>query len=87
MYHQQELYNQLSKQHQSIIDIACQAANVDMISDYMSKNYQALEYFKENVQIKKFPSDVLSKLKIISDEVLLELIERANSLKKYMTLT
>ena len=76
-------YNQLSKQHQSIIDIACQAANVDMISDYMSKNYQALEYFKkENVQIKKFPSDVLSKLKIISDEVLLELSRKSELSKK-----
>ena len=77
-----DAYNQLSDQHKSIIDIACQAANVDMISDYISKNYQALEYFKqENVQIKQFPIEVLSKLKDISDEILLELSQK-NSLSK-----
>ena len=40
-----DAYNSLSDQHKSIIDIACKAANVDMISDYMAKNYQALEFF------------------------------------------
>ena len=77
-----DAYNQLSDQHKSIIDIACQAANVDMISDYISKNYQALEYFKqENIQIKQFPIEVLSKLNDISDEILLELSQK-NSLSK-----
>ena len=53
-----------------------------LISDYISKNYQALEYFKqENVQIKQFPIEVLSKLNDISDEILLELSQK-NSLSK-----
>ena len=45
-----------------------------MISDYMSKNYQALEFFKkEKVQIKQFPKEVLIKLKNISKDVLKDL--------------
>ncbi len=77
-----DAYNSLSSMHKSIIDIACQAANVDMISDYISKNYQALEFFKkEEIQIKQFPKEVLSKLNNISDEILYELSLK-NSLSK-----
>ena len=76
-------YDQLSDQHKTIIDLACKAANIDMISDYMSKNYQALEYFKkENVQIKQFPKEVLNKLNKISDEILLELSQKNKLSKK-----
>ena len=72
-----QAYNKLSDEHKSIIDIACKAANIDMISDYMSKNYQALEYFKqEQIKIKKFPKEVLTKLNKISNEVLIELSQK-----------
>ena len=78
-----DAYNSLSDQHKSIIDIACKAANVDMISDYMAKNYQAVEFFKkEKVEIKQFPAEVLSKLNKISDEILLELSQKNNLSKK-----
>lgn len=78
-----DAYSSLPDQHKSIIDIACKAANVDMISDYMAKNYQALEFFKkEKVQIKQFPAEVLSKLNKISDEILLELSQKNNLSKK-----
>ena len=78
-----DAYNSLSDQHKSIIDIACKAANVDMISDYMAKNYLALEFFKkEKVQIKQFPAEVLSKLNKISDEILLEVSQKNNLSKK-----
>ena len=78
-----DAYNSLSDQYKSIIDIACKAANVDMISDYMAKNYQALEFFKkEKVQIKQFPAEVLSKLNKISDEILLQLSQKNNLSKK-----
>lgn len=78
-----DAYNSLSDQHKSIIDIACKAANVDMISDYMAKNYQALEFFKkEKIRIKQFPAEVLSKLNKISDEILLELSQKNNLSKK-----
>ena len=78
-----DAYNKLSDQHKTIIDLACKAANIDMISDYMSKNYQALEYFKkENVQIKQFPKEVLVKLSKISDEILIELSQKNKLSKK-----
>ncbi len=78
-----EAYNQLSKQNRTIIDIACKAANIDMISDYMSKNYQALEFFKkENIIIKKFPREVLLKLNTISSDVLIELSQKNKIAKK-----
>tara|TARA_B100000683_G_scaffold31973_1_gene28095 strand:+ start:50 stop:1129 length:1080 start_codon:yes stop_codon:yes gene_type:complete len=78
-----DAYDQLSDQLKAIIDLACKAANIDMISDYMSKNYQALEYFKkENVQIKQFPKEVLIKLNKISDEILLELSQKNKLSKK-----
>ena len=78
-----DAYSSLPDQHKSIIDIACKAANVDMISDYMAKNYQALEFFKkEKVQIRQFPAEVLSKLNKISDEILLELSQKNNLSKK-----
>tara|TARA_Y100000768_G_scaffold337240_1_gene279300 strand:+ start:14118 stop:15200 length:1083 start_codon:yes stop_codon:yes gene_type:complete len=78
-----DAYSQLSSENRAIIDIACKAANIDMISDYMSKNYQALEFFKkENIKIKKFPKEVLHKLNNISDEVLLELSQKSKISKK-----
>ena len=49
----------------------------------MSKNYQALEYFKkENVEIKKFPNEVIEKLHKISDEVLIDLSQKNILAKK-----
>ncbi len=78
-----DAYSRLSQQQQAIVDIACKAANVDMISDYMSKNYQALEYFKkEKVKIKRFPNEVLAKLHTITKEILLELSQKNNLTKK-----
>jgi len=76
-------YNNLSRENKAIIDIACKAANIDMISDYMAKNYQALEFFqKENIKIKKFPKEVLHKLNNISNEVLIELSQKNEIAKK-----
>ena len=78
-----DAYSRLSEPQQAIIDIACKAANIDMISDYMSKNYQALEYFKkEKVKIKKFPNEVIEKLHKISDEVLIDLSQKNILAKK-----
>ena len=71
------------RNNNNIIDIAYKAANVDMISDYMSKNYQALEYFKkEKVKIKRFPNEVLAKLHTITEEIFLELSQKNNLTKK-----
>ena len=58
-------------------------SSVNFLSDYISKNYQALEYFKqEQVKIKKFPKGVLTKLNKISNEVLIELSQENQLSKK-----
>ena len=78
-----EAYGNLSEQQQTIIDVACKAANIDMISDYMAKNYKALEFFKnEKVQIKQFPREVLIKLNKISSDILFELSQKDDISKK-----
>jgi len=57
-----------------IIDISCKAINIDMLSDYTAKNNLALKFFEsENIEIIKFPEDVLNKLEIISNDILKEI--------------
>ena len=67
-------YYDLPEDLQLIIDIACKAINIDMLSDYTAKNNLALQFLKsKNIQILKFPDEVLLKLKIISKEILKEI--------------
>ncbi len=67
-------YYDLPEDLQLIIDIACKAINIDMLSDYTAKNNLALQFLKsKNIQILKFPDEVLFKLKNISKEILNEI--------------
>ena len=69
-------YNSLPEDLKLIIDTACKAINIDMLSDYTSKNNMALQFLKkENIEILKFPNDVLIKLKDISNTILKEISE------------
>jgi len=67
-------YNMLPKDLKLIIDIACKAVNIDMLSDYTAKNNMALQFLKsENIKILKFPDEVLARLKEISEVILSEI--------------
>ncbi len=67
-------YNELPADLRLIIDTACKAINIDMLSDYTAKNNMALQFLKsENIEILKFPDEVLEKLKKISDEILINI--------------
>ena len=67
-------YNGLPDDLKLVIDIACKAINLDMLSDYTAKNNLALQFLKsEDISILKFPNEVLTKLKVISDEILKEI--------------
>ena len=67
-------YNSLPDDLKLIIDTACKAVNLDMLSDYTAKNNLALQYLKsENINILKFPNEVLTKLRVISDKILKEI--------------
>ena len=65
-----------------IIDTSCKAVNVDMLSDYTAKNNLALQFLKsKNIDILKFPDEVLVKLKSISRDILEE-ISQTDSITK-----
>jgi TRAP-type mannitol/chloroaromatic compound transport system substrate-binding protein len=67
-------YNSLPGDLQLIVDVACKAANIDMLSDYTAKNNLALQFLKsKKIEILKFPDEVLSKLKNLSKEILAEI--------------
>ena len=63
---------------QLIVREACKAANMDMLSEFMAKNNQALESLvtKHDVQVKALPDDVLKTMHRLSNEVVQELIDR-----------
>jgi TRAP-type mannitol/chloroaromatic compound transport system substrate-binding protein len=67
-------YNSLPEDLQLIVDVACKAANIDMLSDYTAKNNLALQFLKsKKIEILKFPDEVLLKLKNLSKEILAEI--------------
>jgi TRAP-type mannitol/chloroaromatic compound transport system substrate-binding protein len=67
-------YNSLPEDLQLIVDVACKAANIDMLSDYTAKNNLALQFLEsKKIEILKFPDEVLLKLKNLSKEILAEI--------------
>jgi TRAP-type mannitol/chloroaromatic compound transport system substrate-binding protein len=74
-------WNSLSDDLKAIIENAAAAENVRLLSEMEQKNMAALQELlaREGVQVHKFPDDVLSKLKTLTDETLSE--EAANDPK------
>ncbi|HEB77130.1 MAG TPA: TRAP transporter substrate-binding protein [Methylothermaceae bacterium] len=70
-----QAFESLPKDLQHIVLGACQAANIDMLSEMTARNQQALETLvtKHGVQVKPLPDDVLRKLKGLADEVVAEI--------------
>lgn len=64
----------LPKDLQSIVMNAARVANQDMLSEYTAQNNQALDTLvnKHKVDLRRYPDDVLKKLKVLSDEVVAE---------------
>ena len=71
-------WERLPQDLQAIVRIACQAANLDMLSDYMARNAGALAQLEAegHVDIRAFPDSVLSGLRDITAEVVEELAAR-----------
>lgn len=74
----QSAYEDLPSDLQAIVRVACQAANLDMISEYNARNARSLTQLRNNpdVEILSFPPDVLNELKKLTHEVIEELIAR-----------
>ncbi len=71
----QDAWNSLPADLQAIVKVACQAAVMDMLSDFTYNNGVALKKLLEehNVELRRFPKDVLDHLGGISDELMREL--------------
>ncbi len=58
---------------QTVVEVACKAATLDMLSEFSSRNADALASLEEQgVDIRPFPDDVLAELKRITPGVLEE---------------
>ena len=59
----------------SIVMIACQAANLDMMSEFNARNANALSTLinQEGIDVRPFPEEVMARLKSITNEVINEL--------------
>ena len=70
-----DAWNSLPEDLQAIVRVACQATTLDMISEFMARNATSLAQLQSNedVELRKFPDDVLSGLKELSRTVIEEL--------------
>jgi len=82
-----EAWNSLPEDLQAIIRVACQATVVDMTSEFMARNATALEQLRseESVELRKFPDDVLARLKTITFEVIEEMAAEDELVAKVWT--
>lgn len=72
-----EAWDALPEDLQAIIEIASQAATLDMYSEFEARNGQALKALIEehNVELRQFPEDVLTELRELTAEVLEEIAD------------
>jgi TRAP-type mannitol/chloroaromatic compound transport system substrate-binding protein len=71
----QDAWNSLPEDLQAIVRLACQAAVMNMLSDFTYNNGVALKKLldEHNVELRRFPKDVLKYLGSISDELMREM--------------
>lgn len=64
-------FDELPRDLQDVVTVACQAANLDMLSEFTTRNGEALATLigEHNVELKRFPDDVLEALKETSEQV------------------
>ena len=70
-----DAWDSLPEDLQAIVRVACQATTLDMVSEFMARNATSLAQLQsdENVELRKFPDDVLAGLKALSRTVVDEL--------------
>lgn len=80
----QKAFDALPKDLQAIVDVAARASNQDMLDEYTARNNAALtELVKQhNVQVRKFPDDVLTELKNLSEAAVKEIADQDPATKK-----
>ncbi|MEQ5835589.1 TRAP transporter substrate-binding protein [Marinobacter sp. NFXS9] len=79
-----DAYNKLPKNLQVIIDVAAREMNADMLAEYTAQNNQALKELVEEkgVKLRRFPDDVLNRLREMSAETVKELADKDEMARK-----
>ena len=74
----QQAFEALPPDLQSIVKNACKVANLDMLSEYTARNNEALRTLidEHNVQLRRFPDDVLEVIRTMSDAVVAEVADK-----------
>ncbi len=74
----------LPKDLQKIVTVAARAVNNDMLDEYTARNNAALEQLinKHGVEVKHLPADVVKELKLLSEQVIADLVSSDPSAKK-----
>lgn len=73
-----KVYDELPADLKSIVTNACKVVNQDMLAEYTARNPVALQTLiaKHNVELRRFPDDVILKLRALSDEVVAEIAQK-----------
>jgi len=73
-----EVYEGLPKDLQSIVMNACAVVNQDMLAEYTARNPTALQTLidEHKVDLRKYPDDVIAKLRELSAEVVAEIADK-----------
>ena len=80
----QEAFDELPADLQSIVLNACKVVNQDMLAEYTARNPTALQTLldEHEVELRRYPDDVLLRLRELSDEVVAEIAEKDAFSKK-----
>ncbi len=73
-----EVFDALPADLQSIVMNACKVVNQDMLAEYTARNPAALQSLinDHGVDLRRFPDDVIAKLRTLSNEVVAEIAEK-----------
>jgi len=74
----QQAFEALPKDLQTIVELACSATNDQMTAEFIARNAMSLEQLKAEgkVELRRFPDDVLRQLRELTREVVDELVAR-----------
>ncbi len=77
-------FDALPRDLQAIVENACKVVNQDMVAEYAARNNAALHELvtRHKVQVRRFPDDVLKKLRELSDQVVAELARKDQDAKR-----
>jgi TRAP-type mannitol/chloroaromatic compound transport system substrate-binding protein len=80
----QQAFESLPKDLQSIVLNACKVVNQDMLAEYTARNPAALKTLveKHHVDVRPYPDDVLATLRKYSEEVVQELADKDDFTKR-----